>query len=384
MWTFQPEGKGFLVSSPLVAGDRIYAAVAFESAFRPFGKLYCLDAATGKVVWEFNDDGALKQVFSSPCLANGRLYIGEGFHQDFECNLYCLDAATGKKLWAHATRSHTESSPVVANDRVYFGAGDDGIYCLDAISGKPIWHFDEGLHVDAPPLVEGGRLYVGSGVGDVHRTLALVCLDAATGKRVWSLPTEIPAWNTPALAEGLLYVGLGNGNFLTSDERPAGAVMCVNVNTQQRLWREEFGDGILSRPVIGPSGVYVTSRDGYCYKLDRTTGRIAWRCDMGGPTVASPRLVPAADGRGACVYAAGMNGKLCCIDAEEGTTFWTFQLTRHEAVLLATPAIGPGEERPDRRRIYLGAGLNSRTKPVLYCLEDQWRSESGERGVLAP
>ena len=84
----------------------------------------------------FNNNGDMKPVFSSPCVWNGRLYIGEGFHSDMMCKLYCIDAAKGEKLWEFATKGHTESSPRVIDGRVYFGAGDDGLYCVDAITGE--------------------------------------------------------------------------------------------------------------------------------------------------------------------------------------------------------------------------------------------------------
>ena len=32
---------------------------------------------------------------SSPFLADGKLYLGEGFHEDKNCQLYCIDAEKG-------------------------------------------------------------------------------------------------------------------------------------------------------------------------------------------------------------------------------------------------------------------------------------------------
>ena len=57
---------------------------------------------------------------STPALAAGRLYVGEGLHEDADCRLYCLEAATGRELWSFAARSHVESSPRVAGGRVFF------------------------------------------------------------------------------------------------------------------------------------------------------------------------------------------------------------------------------------------------------------------------
>src|SRR5207253_6908002 len=126
------------------------------------------------------------------------LYFGEGLHEDQNCKFYCLDAKTGKKLWSFAAKSHTEATPVVADGKVYFGAGDDGIYCLDAVNGKRIWQFTGPdklhLHVDSTPALAGKRLYCGSGIDEDtgHGDPSIFCVDADTGKLVWLHRT--PAW----------------------------------------------------------------------------------------------------------------------------------------------------------------------------------------------
>src|SRR5262249_21618966 len=137
---FSETGKGVVVSSPLLVGDRVYVAAAHK-ALSTFGTLYCLDRSTLKVLWSFDDDGGMKQVFSSPCVADGRLYLGEGFQDDKNCKLYCVSAATGAKLWEFRTTSQTEASPCVAAGKVFFGAGNDGVYCLDAAGGQKRWQF---------------------------------------------------------------------------------------------------------------------------------------------------------------------------------------------------------------------------------------------------
>src|SRR5262249_48809530 len=121
VWNFVPPGKGSVDSSPLLDGKNIYFASAHSTVFSgDYGKVYCLNKDTKQLVWSFPEDQSMKPVFSSPCLSDGRLYIGEGFHKHSDCNLYCLDAVTGKKLWEFKTLSHTESSPCVAAGKAFF------------------------------------------------------------------------------------------------------------------------------------------------------------------------------------------------------------------------------------------------------------------------
>src|SRR5262249_38054159 len=149
-------------------GERVYVAAAHDDVFSPYGAVYCLDRGTGKMLWTFDDKKKMKQIFSSPVVVGDRLYIGEGFHQDFECRVFCLNAEKGEKIWELATGSHTESTPCVVDGRVYCGAGDDGLYCIDAVKGEKVWNFPS-FHIDASPVVVGDRVYAGCGIGDAYK-----------------------------------------------------------------------------------------------------------------------------------------------------------------------------------------------------------------------
>src|SRR5439155_12707095 len=109
-------------------------------------------------------------------------------------------------IWETPIAGHVESSPAVAGDRVYFGAGQAGIVCLDAASGRQRWRFP-GRHADASPAVEGGRRVIGA-AGPAGPSL--VCLDAASGKLVWETRCALPLTGAPAVQDGRLWVGSGS------------------------------------------------------------------------------------------------------------------------------------------------------------------------------
>src|SRR5262249_34488183 len=288
-WTFRPPDAGGIASSPLIAGDRVFVAAAHDSAFRPYGAVYCLNRDDGKQLWTFHDGKKMKPVYSSPCLTGDRLYVGEGFHEDAGCKLYCLKAENGEKVWEFPTGSHTESSPCVVDGKVYFGAGDEGVYCLDAATGKQIWNYP-GLHVDVNPAVAAGRLYAGSGVGDAYQETAIFCLDAATGKAVWRVKTDLPTWGSPVVAGNRVYFGLGNGRINESDANPAGRLLCVDTATGECVWQYEATDAVLCRPTLDSKSVYFGSRDRHLYCVSREDGSLRWKRDLGGPLVAPVAL----------------------------------------------------------------------------------------------
>jgi outer membrane protein assembly factor BamB len=371
-WTFAPEGRGRIVSQPLVTAESVYVAAAHDDAFEPRGTLYGLDRATGRRVWAFDDGGAMKPVFSSPGRdAAGGLYVGEGFHQDEACKLYCLDAGTGRKRWHFETASHVESSPVVADGRVFVGAGADGLWCLDARTGAPHWHF-RGPHVDMRPVVVGDRVYAGSGYG----TCEVFCLDAGTGAVRWRTRTDLPVFASPEWSDGRLYCGLGNGDLLTSDARPAGAVLCLDADTGQERWRRDVPDAVHGTPRQAAGRVFFGSRDHGLYCADAATGCLLGRRDLGSPVVASPVVVNLTD-RDTRVYAVASAGRVVCLDAGGGLDpAWEYDLrtdAQAPVQVLSAPAVWY-ESTGQRVRLYLGAEVQSVvSRPVLYCLEDRGR-----------
>jgi len=61
-----------------------------------------------------------------------------------------------------------DSSPVVADGRVYVGSSDNRLYVLDAVSGRKLWEFDTGAALTASPAVAAGKVVIGSGDGRVY------------------------------------------------------------------------------------------------------------------------------------------------------------------------------------------------------------------------
>jgi outer membrane protein assembly factor BamB len=370
-WTFVAPGDGWIASSPPVAGDRVFTAVAHHGALAAYGALYCLDRHTGELLWTFDDGGGMKKVYSSPCVADGRLYIGEGFHHDSLCKLYCLDATTGHKLWDFQTKGHTESSPCVAGGRVYFGAGDDGLYCLDAPTGQPLWHF-EGPHVDARPAVAGNRVYAGSGYGSYE----VFCLDGDTGSPVWRVPVGLPAFGSPTVAGEYVFFGLGTGDLLTSAGTPSGALLCLEARSGERVWRYAVPDAVHTRPVVQGGAVYFTCRDHHCYCLDRSTGRLRWRQDLGSPVVTAPVLAGEShDGTKARLYVVASAGSVWCLDPGTGLPHWSFDVTGGawaQPPIVSSPAVVIDPSVQGRRcRLYFGATRSQFVStPALYCLEE--------------
>jgi outer membrane protein assembly factor BamB len=322
-------------------------------------------------VWRFDDGGAMQHMISSPCVADGRLYIGEGMHANLVCNLYCLDAATGEKLWHFRTGGHIESTPCVGGGRVFFGAGDDGIYCLDAVTGKQCWQFTRGGHVDTGPALAGDHLYAGSGVSRLHKTSKVFCVDARRGTLVWQTPTDLPAWGSPVVGRDQVYFGLGNGRLLESarpPERPAGALLCVDAADGRPVWQYAVSDAVFGRAALAGEHVFFGARDGFCYCLDRA-GRLEWKTDLGSPVLTRPAV------SGVSLYVVPSGGAVCCLDAATGWRAWTFDVAAHSQTrprLASSPIVVPDPTGAGHPWLYFGAELQNSVSSaaMVYALRD--------------
>jgi outer membrane protein assembly factor BamB len=369
-WTFEPPGRGAVAAAPLVVGDHVFVAAIHDVGLAHFGAVYRLDRRSGRRDWQFDDGGRMQHMISTPCCADGRVYLGEGMHGNFVCKFYCLDADTGSKRWDFEADGHIESSPCVAGGAVFFGAGDDGVHALDAATGRPRWHFHGDFHVDASPVVASGHLYAGSGVSRRHRRTEAFCLDADTGRPLWRVPTDLPVWAAPAVDGADVFVALGNGRLNESaapPETPRGALLRLDAATGRQVWRYDAPDGVLVKPALDGQRVYFGSRDGCCYALERGAGRLVWKQDVRGPVVAAPCLC------GGRLYVAAGEGRLYCLGAADGRPLWTFDVAAHSRTrprLFSAPVVVP--EDGGRRRIYFGAELRNpvSSAAMLYCLED--------------
>ena len=332
-WLFKGEGSVIIdfSSSPAVVGSQVYIAAAQGSFFSSGGAVYCLDANSGVNFWRYDTP---VQIFSSPTVAGGRVYVGEGFHQDADCHLHCLDANNGRMIWNFKTASHVESTPFVSQGKVYFGAGSDGVYCLDALEGQEIWHYPS-VHVDMSPAVWKGKVYFGAGYGEYR----IYAVDANSGAEIWSKRVDYPAWGSPSADGDTVFFGLGNGNFIESAEEPKGRITARNAETGEQIWEYETEDSVLTAVAYRNGFVYFGSRDGGVYALNAANGALGWKADIGHAVVSSPAVTEDS------VYAGADNGVIYKIDIGSGRIVWQFDTDRITggAPIYSSPAIANGK-----------------------------------------
>jgi outer membrane protein assembly factor BamB len=371
--TQKPEASQVL-SGITISGDRLYFGAQNTKLSSQDGFIVCLDRETGEVKWKIGEDEEMLPVFCTPRVVDGRLYCGEGLHENKDCRMFCLNAGDGKPAWAQPikTTSHTEGSPAVAGGKVFFPAGDDGLFAVDAKTGSQLWQFpggkEKGIHVDAPPAVSGNRVFIGSGLYN----FVAVCLDADSGQEKWRTDLKLRAFGAPLVLGKHIFYGVGTGNMgedvhdypeegASKEKDPSGAVVCLELETGHEVWRHELPRSVHTGLAGDSFSIYACSRDGSVYAIDRKTGKPRWKSSIGGaitsaPTAASVGVLPVA------VYAVSREGTVVCLNPHTGKVVWQkplpgFKWDGQEAngVLSSPSVITSTTPTGSKQTIYIGA-----------------------------
>jgi outer membrane protein assembly factor BamB len=264
-------------SSPVIWGDLLFLStsngqdeshVHIPSPKAP--AIIAINKNTGKLVWEDNsvEDRILHGQWSTPTV--GRIgdvvqvvsAQGDGWVRGYE-------AMTGKKLWEFdtnpkdavwpKTRNELISTPVIYQNRVYIGNGQDpehgeGIghyYAIDATkrgdittSGK-VWQFDKIRRSISTAAIADGLLYIPDFSGFFH------CLDMNTGQEYWVHDMASAVWGSALVADGKVYVGDEDGDVYIFQ---AG-------KTKKILSQINMGSAVYATPVPAHGALFLNNRN---------------------------------------------------------------------------------------------------------------------------
>ena len=129
-----------------------------------------------------------QQAESVPLVVDGVMYVSQ------PNEVYALDARTGRLIWEYrhepALRKGPNRGVAVYGNRVYFTTPDAHLVALDARTGNLLWQSKiaeakEGYWSPAAPLVIKGKIIAGIAPGDYGMNGLLDAYDAVTGERLW-------------------------------------------------------------------------------------------------------------------------------------------------------------------------------------------------------
>ena len=244
--TYTTGNKTFAYSSPAVdaAGRAYFAGNAVTDA------LYCIDIDTGEEIWNVTTDG---QVKSSPAIAGSMVYAASANR------LYALDTVTGIEVWNRSV-SASWGTPAVAGGRLYLGTADGVMHCRDAETGDEEWTFTANGRIDTSPVVANDTVYFASNT----RTATIFAVDTA-GNEVWRYATTNYLQSSPAVSNGILYIGSDEGNLYAFGE---GQVPESAFSGWSGMVRLAEGETFTVTPFNNESAVYTVNRTSALGALD--------------------------------------------------------------------------------------------------------------------
>jgi outer membrane protein assembly factor BamB len=323
-------------STPVVMGNRVYLFNAFERGERLQERLMCLDADTGKVLWEKHFNVYLSDVpphrvgWASPVgdPATGNVYaFGGGGH------LVALDGKDGKVLWERSlgedfglltTHGGRTVSPLVDGDLVItsgvtfsWGAHHRGLHrwmAFDKRTGETVWTSAPGARpydttYAAPIIVEvaGTRMLIqGASDGWVH------AVKPQTGEPVWKIEVSKRGLNTGVVVSGKTAIITHSEENLDSNEMGLMAALDASMKGELKMaqlqWKVYGWQGGFSSPVLDGGRLYQVDNGANLAAFDVNSGKQLWLQNLGTIQKASPVL---ADGK---LYVGTENGKFFIIE----------------------------------------------------------------------
>ena len=188
-------------------GNAIHAtpAVASGIAYVPISgsreSLIAYDLLGGRTRWK----QAYGDLQTSPLLLNGRLFFG-----NTSGTFYCVDAASGEVVWKFELPENTRLKGIrsaAAGDSasVILGGEDAAVYALDPVTGVQKWRRDVDAAIQTPVVLQGNLAFTATLRGTVY------AIDRKTGAVQWSVRTDAPVYARIAPAGEMIIVGSTNG-----------------------------------------------------------------------------------------------------------------------------------------------------------------------------
>lgn len=287
-WHFDPETERGQEASPVVVDGVMYVSTAWS-------KVYALDAATGRQLWEFDPKSSGHAAVNGCCdIVNRGVAVWDGkvYVATFDGRLVAIDAATGREVWEQLTVDQTLPYTITGAPRIVKGVvlignagGEMGklrgyLSAYDSETGKLRWRF-----FTVP--------------GDPSKGFENKAMEMAAGTwkgSWWKFGGGGLVWDSMAYDPqlDLLYFGVGSGFPWDQEIRSPGggdnlflsSIVAVRPDTGEYVWHYQTTPGetwdfdatqhllLADLTINGQSRKVVmqAAKNGFFYVLDRANG----------------------------------------------------------------------------------------------------------------
>ncbi len=142
------------------ASPALRNGAAFYGTFD--NEVLSVNLAQKQIAWRYEHPQRKFPYYSSAAVTSSQVVVGGR-----DKMVHGLTMA-GKAAWTFVTRARVESSPAIADGRVFVGSNDGRFYVLNLSSGAKLWEFDAGAPLSASPAIANGRIVIGSQDGKLY------------------------------------------------------------------------------------------------------------------------------------------------------------------------------------------------------------------------
>jgi len=299
-------------STPSVDGDRVYVLTSYLH-------LACLEAATGRIVWDKYLEREFGSVFipwqnaASPLIEGDLVLVNSNGRQNE--HLLAFRKQDGSLAWKGQSDGLTQATPVAATingvrQAIFFA--QSGLVAVAPETGSVLWRHAlryNGTSVAASPVVAGDRVYASRAYPGFSARAGAVTVSVTPSGSIfsatplWSKPNQLMNhWATPVHFNGHLYGMFGQDNL---------ALKCVELATGTEKWSVSgFGYGSV---LVADGKILATSANGWLVLVDpnpnsytelgryRALDGKTWNV----PALSNGRIYFRSTTEGACIDAAG-------------------------------------------------------------------------------
>lgn len=268
-------GLGF--ASFVVAGDRVLTTGHADEK----DTVWCLDAASGKVIWKHEYPADLGDKYYEGGTSNTPTIEGDkAYHLSRWGDLFCFDLATGKVVWEKNVQKETDAAipdwgyagaPLVQGNLLILNVGKAGLG-VDKTTGKIVWKSDNdsaGYSTPFPMTRDGKKLAI------VTSTEAYTAIQVEDGTPVWSY-----RWATRYGVNATEPLLIGDQMFISTGYNKGCTLIKFTASQPEKVWENKVlknqfnGSVLMDGHIYGIDGDQNSRCSLKCVKL--SDGKVAW------------------------------------------------------------------------------------------------------------